>query len=69
MDIIPNWEYLPKDAPLIVWNDEDEEPHKRYFAYYVFNENKIAVYADGRTSWTSNPNHLEYYKYGRIAYD
>ena len=41
---------IEKDTPVMVWDNEDNPPEKRYFAEYK--DGKKYCYNDGRTSWT-----------------
>lgn len=54
--IIPPKKPLPKiklDTRVLVWDDDNEEKHARYFSH--FNKNGyIVTFPNGQTSWTYN---------------
>lgn len=45
-----DWEKVPVDTPVLVWNLEDCS-YKRYFS--GIKDGRFCTYSDGRTSWSS----------------
>ena len=48
-----DWNKVPVDTPILVWNYDDKNPQKRrHFAYYS-EDNNIYAWSDGKTSHTA----------------
>ena len=48
-----DWNKVPVDTPIYVWNNNDNRTYKRYFAGYNKVNNMIIAFDDGGTSWSS----------------
>ena len=48
-----DWNKVPVDTPIYVWDDNDNRTYKRHFAGYDKVNNMIIVFNDGTTSWSS----------------
>lgn len=48
-----DWNKVPVDTPIYVWNDNESKAYKRYFAEYDKKNNKIIAFNYGRTSWSN----------------
>ncbi len=64
-----NWDLVPIDTPIYVWDGDDERPCKlrRHFAG-IGNDGRICAWQDGRTSFT-NPEQipLNHWKHAELA--
>lgn len=47
-----DWENVPVDTPILVKQSNEEQFHKRHFAYYK--DGKIYAWVNGQTSYTCN---------------
>lgn len=47
-----DWDKVPVDTPVLVWNNDDKCKRKRY--YVGTNETKFMTFDWGATSWSSN---------------
>ena len=48
-----DWNKVPVDTPIYVWDDNDNRTYKRHFAGYDKVNNMIIVFDDKGTSWSS----------------
>ena len=48
-----DWNKVPVDTPIYVWDDNDNKTYKRHFAGYDKVNNMIIVFDDKGTSWSS----------------
>ena len=48
-----DWNKVPVDTPIYVWNNNDNRTYKRHFARYDKINNMIIAFDDGGTSWSS----------------
>ena len=48
-----DWNKVPVDTPIYVWNNNDNGTYKRHFAGYDKINNMIIAFDDGGTSWSS----------------
>ena len=48
-----DWNKVPVDTPIYVWNNNDNRTYKRHFAGYNKVNNMVIAFDDGRTSWSS----------------
>ena len=48
-----DWNKVPVDTPIYVWDNNDNITYKRYFAGYDKKNNMIIAFDKGRTSWSS----------------
>ena len=48
-----DWNKVPIDTPVYVWDDYDNRTYKRHFAGYDKENNMIFVFDDKGTSWSS----------------
>ena len=48
-----DWNKVPVDTPIYVWDDYDNRTYKRHFAGYDKENNMIFVFDDKGTSWSS----------------
>ena len=48
-----DWNKVPVDTPIYVWDNNDNRTYKRYFAGYDKINNIIIAFNDGATSWSS----------------
>ena len=48
-----DWNKVPVDTPIYVWDNNDNRIYKRYFAGYDKKYNTIIAFNDGGTSWSS----------------
>ena len=47
-----DWNKVPVDTPIYVWDDDNDATYKRYFAGYDKINNMIIAFNDGGTSWS-----------------
>lgn len=65
-----DWQTVKRDTPVLVYNKESDEKHRRYFC--GFNECLQApfiTYSCGRTSWTDENSNGEVWKFCELADD
>lgn len=62
---IIDWSKVPVDTPVIVWGDDYEDSHKRYFAKYE--ESQIYAWPYGCTSWSGGEFKPVPYKHAKLA--
>lgn len=55
-----DWNKVPIDTPIYVWDNEDEIRYKRYFAGYDKNNNRIIAFAYGKTFWSNDENTIKW---------
>lgn len=55
-----DWNKVPVDTPICVWDNEDKISFKRYFAGYDKNNNKIIAFAYGKTSWSNDQSTIKW---------
>ena len=48
-----DWNKVPVDTPIYVWDNNDNRTYKRHFAGYNKVNNMIIAFDDGGTSWSS----------------
>ena len=48
-----DWNKVPVDTPIYVWDNGAGDTYKRYFAGYNKVDNMIIAFNDGGTSWSS----------------
>ena len=48
-----DWNKVPVDTPIYVWNNNDNRTYKRHFAGYNQVNNMIFAFDNGGTSWSS----------------
>ena len=48
-----DWNKVPVDTPVYVWENGDSDIYKRYFAGYDKKNNMIIAFDKGGTSWSS----------------
>ena len=48
-----DWNKVPVDTPIYVWDDNDNRTYKRHFAGYDKVNNMIIAFDNGGTSWSS----------------
>lgn len=48
-----DWEKVPVDTPVLVWDDNKEKLKRRYFSAYVKSDSLYETFNDGATSWTT----------------
>ena len=48
-----DWDKVPVDTPVYVWENGDSDIYKRYFAGYDKKNNMIIAFDKGGTSWSS----------------
>ena len=48
-----DWNKVPVDTPIYVWNNNDNGTYKRHFAGYDKINNMIIAFDNGGTSWSS----------------
>ena len=48
-----DWDKVPVDTPVYVWENGDSDIYKRYFAGYDKINNMIIAFDNGGTSWNS----------------
>ena len=48
-----DWNKVPVDTPIYVWDNDNGATYKRYFAGYNKVNNMIIAFDDGGTSWSS----------------
>lgn len=48
-----DWNKVPVDTPIYVWDNNDNRTYKRHFAGYNKVNNMIIAFDNGRTSWSS----------------
>ena len=48
-----DWNKVPVDTPIYVWDNNDDITYKRHFAGYNKVNNMIIAFDDGGTSWSS----------------
>ena len=48
-----DWDKVPVDTPVYVWENGDSDIYKRYFAGYDKKNNMIFAFDNGGTSWSS----------------
>ena len=48
-----DWNKVPVDTPIYVWDNNDSKTYKRYFAGYDKINNMIIAFDNGGTSWSS----------------
>ena len=48
-----DWDKVPVDTPVYVWENGDSDIYKRYFAGYDKKYNMIIAFDNGGTSWNS----------------
>ena len=48
-----DWNKVPVDTPIYVWDNDNGATYKRYFAGYNKINNMIIAFDDGGTSWSS----------------
>ena len=48
-----DWNKVPVDTPIYVWNNNDNRTYKRHFAGYDKINNIIIAFDNGGTSWSS----------------
>ena len=48
-----DWNKVPVDTPVYVWDNNDNRTYKRHFAGYNKVNNMIITFDDGGTSWSS----------------
>ena len=48
-----DWNKVPIDTPIYVWDNNDNRTYKRHFAGYNKVNNMIIAFDDGGTSWSS----------------
>lgn len=46
-----DWNKVPVDTPVLVWDDDDEDMTRRHFAKY--RHGKVHTFAYGATSWST----------------
>lgn len=47
-----DWNKVPVDTPIYVWDNNDNRTYKRHFAGYA--NDKIIAFTDGATSWSND---------------
>lgn len=57
-----DWERVPVDTPVIVWNSEDCS-YKRYFSGIKDGRFRFGAYTNGCTSWSSITGNICYWSY------
>ena len=51
-----DWNKVPVDTPIYVWDNDGSDIYKRYFAGYDKENNMVIAFNNGGTSWTSDQN-------------
>lgn len=62
-----DWEKVPVDTPVIVWNSDncsDNCSCKRYFS--GIKDGRFSAYSDGRTSWSSITGQICYWNHCKL---
>lgn len=55
-----DWNKVPVDTPIYVWDNEDKISYRRYFAGYDKNNNRIIAFAYGKTSWSNDQSTIKW---------
>ncbi len=62
-----DWSKAPADTPILVRDSDRHEWEKRHFAFYNKTVGMVAVFVDGKTSFTiSNSDTVKYWLYAKL---
>ena len=62
-----DWEKVPVDTPVIVWNSDNCSDNCSYNRYFSgIKDERFGAYADGRTSWSSITGQICYWYHCKL---
>ena len=61
-----DWNKVPVDTPIYVWDNNDNRTCKRHFAGYNKVNNMIIAFDNGRTSWSSGATTTTRWNHAKI---